>query len=130
MSETASSFDSDVRVATPGPPSSSERNSVVLVDVLTIAFGILAPLVGYFVVDKGSRSWASAQIRETLNFSITLFIAFIVLLVLEMTVVLAIPAMIAMFVIWVVALVSLVKGAIRAKGGLDYRFPFTLRLIS
>lgn len=130
MSEQTGLFDGDTHAAASDLPSSQERNSVVLVDILAIVFGILPALVGYFFVDRNRQPWASGQIRETLNFSITLFIAFIVLLILEMTVVLAIPAMIAMFVIWVVAVVSLIKGAARAKSGLNYRFPFTWRLIS
>lgn len=91
-----------------------------------IPFGnVIAPLV-IWQLRKDDMPFAAAQAKEALNFQITVCLA-------ALLCVLLVVILIGFFLLWLLAiatLVLLVIAAIKANDGVDYRYPFTLRLVS
>ena len=122
-------------------PSSEERQwalfahlSALLGCILTGAwFGwgcFIGPLI-IWLVKKDTMPFVDDQAKEALNFNITVAIIGVALLVLTLITfglgaLLALPIGVVVGVGW---LVCTILAAIRANEGVQYRYPFTLRLI-
>jgi uncharacterized protein len=114
-----------------GELSSDEKNMAMLghlsaLSGIIIPFGnIVAPLV-IWQVKKDTMPFAAAQAKEALNFNITASIAGVVagLLVLILVGFVLLP------IIGIAWLVFTVIAGINASKGENYRYPFTLRLVS
>lgn len=86
---------------------------------------IIAPLV-IWQIYKDRSAYVTYHAKESLNFQITVAIAATISLIL-------IFVLIGIVLIWVVGLAALILtiiAGIRANNGENYRYPFTLRLIS
>ena len=108
---------------------SQEDKTMALIAHLS---GILTWFIGPLVIwlinkDKTDKEWLNSQAREALNFQITVFLAFIVSII-AMTVTLGILFFLPMLV-GLGALVLCIMAAIKANEGVDYRYPFAIRLI-
>lgn len=98
---------------------------------LSAFFGVIFPfgnLLGPLILwqlKRESDPFIDAQGKEALNFQITVAIAALVSTLL-MVIVIGFPLLLLVFV---GALVLTIIGGIKANEGLDYRYPFTLRLL-
>lgn len=90
-----------------------------------IPFGnIIAPLV-IWLIKKDEFPFVNDQGKEALNFQITVSIAAVISGVLTM-ICIGIPMLIA---VAIVNIVFPIIAGIKANDGIEYRYPFTLRLI-
>lgn len=117
--------------ATSVPSQAEERNWAMAAHLsafsgVIIPFGsILAPLV-VWLVKKDSMPFVAEHAREALNFNITVGLVGLVCALLTFVLIgfLLLPALL---VAWVVLTVL---AAVAASKGENYRYPFTLRLVS
>ena len=117
-----------------GSPSAEEKQWAMFAHLSALIGGILTsgwagsigcfigPLIMPFVDDQG---------KESLNFNITVAIVFLALLVLSIVtfgigLVLAIPLWVIIGIAW---LVLTIIASLKAKDGIAYRYPLTLRFI-
>ena len=86
---------------------------------------IVGPLV-VWLIKKDTMPMVNQHGKESLNFQITVLIAFMVCLVLTLVVI----GVVLMFVVGIGALVLTIMAAVKVSNGqFDYKYPFTLRLI-
>jgi uncharacterized Tic20 family protein len=100
-----------------------------------VALAFLGPLI--VMLTQGARSpFVRRHAVESLNFQITLIIAFLVgsivgailaIITLGLALIILIPLALA---VGIGALVLIIKAGIKANNGEEYRYPFTLRLVS
>jgi uncharacterized protein len=106
---------------------SDQRMWATLAHISGLLFGFLGPLVIYLVTKERGR-FVRSQSLEALNFQITLAIAVVVGVVLGIATLgigfLLLP------LVGVAALVLMILASIAANRGEEYRYPFTLRLVS
>lgn len=106
----------------PAPPLSpaDEKTWAVIIHVGGIFFGVLAPLVGYFLLkDRGPfvRHHAVAAV----NFQLTLLIPYLVGVGLA-----AVGGLVVAFLAWVLAIVFGVLAARATNDGHFHRYPFAI----
>lgn len=93
-----------------------------------IITGFIGPLVIWLInKDKADKGWITGQAKEALNFQITVILAMIVAIILTI-VSLGLLFFLPM-VVGVAALVLCILAGIKANEGVDYRYPFAIRLI-
>jgi uncharacterized Tic20 family protein len=105
-------------------PTSDEKTMALLSHILTLIGGFVAPLIIY-LVKKDESKFIEDHAKESLNFQITLCIAFIVSAIL-------IIVLIGIFLIWILSIMALILviiATLRASEGKIYRYPFNIRLI-
>ena len=125
-----SEFD-NVTAPPPAPSGAApqEDRTIALITHLSgIIAGFIVPLIMWLInKDKPEKSWLTDQSKESLNFQITIAIAFVVAFIL-MTITLGLlfflPALVG-----ITNLVFCILGGIKANNGEAYRYPFALRLI-
>jgi len=115
----------------PTSPTEDARTMAMLchllafVGMLGIPFGnILGPLV-IWLLKKDADPFIDDQGKEALNFQITVTIAAVVSALLTLVFV----GFLLLAVILVAWLVLVIMAALKAKDGVAYRYPFTLRLL-
>lgn len=125
-----------------GSPSAEEKQWAMFAHLSALIGGILtsgwAGSIGCFIgpliiwlVKKDTMPFVDDQGKESLNFNITVAIVFLALLVLSIVtfgigLVLAIPLWVIIGIAW---LVLTIIASLKAKDGIAYRYPFTLRFI-
>jgi uncharacterized Tic20 family protein len=122
MEQQNSFLGTDAQPAT--PPTSDEKTLAVLAHVLTLVSSFIAPLIIY-LIKKDESSYVAYHAKESLNFQITLFLAWIVCFILIFVV-------IGIFLLWalgIAALILVIVACIRASEGKLYKYPFCIRLI-
>jgi uncharacterized protein len=107
-------------------PTSDERLLAVLSHILAIVpgIGIFGPLVIY-LLKKDDSGFVAANAKESLNFQLTIIIAYIVSFIL-------IVVLIGIFLLWIIGILNLILvivASIRASENKIYQYPFNLRLI-
>lgn len=130
----------------PPPPAGSataeEKQWAMFAHLSALAGGLItsgwAGNIGFFIgplviwlMKKDTMPFVADQAREALNFAITVSIAFLALMLLTVLS-LGIGALLTvplMMVIGITALVLCIIAAIKANGGVAYRYPFALRLV-
>ncbi|KFN41390.1 hypothetical protein N789_05810 [Arenimonas oryziterrae DSM 21050 = YC6267] len=91
-----------------------------------IVAGFIGPLVIWLInKDKADKAWLNGQAVESLNFQITIFIAYMVAGVLTFVLI----GMLLIPVILLANLILCIMAGMKANEGVDYRYPFALRLI-
>ena len=114
-------------------PTQEERNWALVahlgpIVVGAVSIGVLAfvlPLV-IFLAKRDESEFVSDQAKESLNFQITIFLAYLVCLPLVLVV-------IGVFLWGVIFLAHIILGivaAVQSYDGVRYRYPVALRLIS
>jgi len=97
--------------------------SALVASLVGLAF--LGPLLVLLI--KGNESpIVRRQAVESLNFQLTTLIAFIVSVVLVFVLI----GILLLFVVGALWLVFTIIGAVKASSGVDYRYPFNLRMVS
>ena len=122
MEQQNSFLGTDAQPAT--PPTSDEKTVAVLAHILTLVSSFIAPLIIY-LIKKDESSYVAYHAKESLNFQITLLLAYIVCFILIFVV-------IGLFLIWalgIAALILVIVATIRASEGKLYKYPFCIRLI-
>jgi hypothetical protein len=111
----------------PGPADSGltqdERTWALLSHVLSLVGGFVAPLV-IWLVKKEDSAYVAEHALESLNFQITVTIAWLVAFALA-----CIGGFFLLPVIAVYALVMIIIATLKASEGKSYQYPLTLRLI-
>jgi len=105
-------------------PTSEEKTMALLAHVLTFVSNIIAPLIIY-LVKKDDSSFVAFHAKESLNFQITMLIAFIVSILLWVVI-------IGFFITWLLGIADLVLvivATMKASEGKLYRYPFSIRFI-
>lgn len=103
----------------------TDRNIAVLTHLGGILFSFLPSLI-VWLLKKDDNAWLGEQAREALNFQITVLIGYVVAWVLAFVLI----GLILLPAIYVVNLVLCIIAAAKISQGVDYRYPFALRLIS
>lgn len=104
-------------------PTSEEKTMAVLSHILSIVAGFLAPLIIYLV--KKDSPYVQSHAKESLNFQLTMLIAYIVCVILMVV-------LIGILLIWLVMIANLVLviiATIRASENKMYKYPFAIRFI-
>lgn len=107
-----------------GPVTDSERTLAILSHVLTLVAWFFAPLVIY-LVKKDESPFVREHAKESLNFQLTLIVAYIAAGLLMLL-------LVGFFLLMLVALMQLVLviiATVRAADNQLYRYPFTIRFI-
>ncbi|KRB08909.1 DUF4870 domain-containing protein [Lysobacter sp. Root690] len=109
--------------------SSEDRTLAMITHLSAIVFGFIVPLIIWLInKDKPEKEFLTDQSKEALNFTISLFIVYIVLMVLSF-VTFGLAGLLSP-VIWIVSVVFFIIAGLKAKDGVRYRYPLTLRLIA
>jgi len=116
--------------APPPPPTGAapqeDRTIALLTHLSGILFGFIVPLIIWLVnKDKTDKAWLNDQAIESLNFQITVFIAFVVSWILAFVLI----GLLLMPLIGIANLVLCIIAGMKANNGEAYRYPFALRLI-
>ena len=116
--------------APPPPPSGAapqEDRTIALITHLSgIVAGFIVPLIMWLInKDKPEKSWLTDQSKESLNFQITILVAYVICVVLSAVLIGAF----LMPIVWLVNLVFCILGGVASNKGESYRYPFALRLI-
>ena len=92
--------------------------------------GIVASFIGPLVIwlinkDKTDKEWLNTQAKEALNFQITIVIAYFICGVLTVVLIgaLLLP------VVWLANLILCIMAGMKNNEGVDYKYPFAIRLI-
>jgi uncharacterized protein len=108
--------------------SDDDKTMGMISHLLGIVTGFLGPLIIWLMnKDKTDKSWVVDQAKEALNFQITIAIAMVVAIIL-MTVTLGLLFFVPMIVA-LGGLILAIMAGLKAKDGVDYRYPFAIRLI-
>jgi uncharacterized Tic20 family protein len=107
-------------------PSSDERLLALLSHLLAIVpgIGILGPLV-IFLLKKDESSFVTANAKESLNFQITICLAFVASFILVFVLV----GVLLLWILGIMDIVLVIVATVRASENQVYRYPFNLRLI-
>jgi uncharacterized protein len=107
-------------------PTSDERTFAILSHILAIVpgIGIFGPLV-IWLIKKDESPFVEANAKESLNFQLTMLIAYVVSWIL----VIVLIGVMLFFVIWVLNIVLVIVASIKTSENKIYRYPFNLRLI-
>lgn len=93
-----------------------------------IVTGFIGPLVIWLInKDKTDKDWLIGQAKEALNFQITIIIAIIIsiiLMVVSFGILFFLPMLVG-----IGALVLSIMAGLKANEGVDYRYPFAIRMI-
>ncbi len=124
-----------------GAPGEEERQWAMFAHLSALAGGLLTSALGgwgFFIgplviwlMKKDTMPFVGDQAKEALNFNITVSAIFVILLIvtiftLGLGALLTVPVML---VVGIGALVLIIMASIKAKEGVAYRYPFTIRLI-
>ena len=124
-----------------GVPGEEERQWAMFAHLSALAGGLLTSALGgwgFFIgplviwlMKKDTMPFVGDQAKEALNFNITISAIFVILLILTiftlgLGALLTVPVML---VVGIGALVLIIMASMKAKEGVAYRYPFTIRLI-
>jgi len=107
------------------PVSDNERMLGVLSHALTLIAGFLVPLVIY-LLKKDDSLFIREHAKESLNFQLTLLIAYMVAILLIFIIV----GIVLLPIIGLIQLVLVVVATINAADNKLYRYPFCIRFVS
>lgn len=121
----------DPSPASSAAPTENERTWGMLAHLAALV-GLIVPLVGNVVAPwlvwltkRDQSAFVGEQARESLNFNISVSLAAIVCSLLVLVFIGVLLGM-ALFIVW---LAFTLTAAIRASEGVNYHYPFSLRLV-
>lgn len=108
------------------PPTSDERVMGILSHILAIVpgIGIFGPLV-IWLIKKDESPFVEANAKESLNFQLTMLIAYAICWILVFVIVGAF----FFGIVWVLNLILVIVASVKTSENKIYRYPFNLRLI-
>ena len=93
--------------------------------LITLLFSFIPGLL-LWLLKKDESAFLGEQGREALNFQITLLIAYM----LSYGLMLVLIGFVMLGAVWLANIILCVVAAAKTSQGVDYRYPFTLRLIN
>jgi uncharacterized protein len=103
-----------------------DKTMGLITHISGIFTGFIGPLVIWLInKDKTGKEWLIAEAKESLNFQITVAIAYVICSALMFVLI----GMLLFPLVWIAAIVLSIMGGLKAKDGTSYRYPFALRLI-
>jgi uncharacterized protein len=106
--------------------SQDDKNLGMLTHLSGILLGFIVPLIIWLMnKDKTDKDFINGEAKEALNFQITIMIGYVVCMVLT---VILIGAFL-MPLLWIANIVFCIIAGLKAKDGVAYRYPVTIRLI-
>ena len=103
-----------------------EQKTMAMLSHLLGIFGFLGPLVIWLInKDKPNSEFVIDQSKESLNFQITMAIGFVASSILAIIAI----GFLTGLALAVVNLILCVMAGMKANEGVEYRYPFALRLI-
>ncbi len=105
-------------------PSSDDKTMAILSHILSIFAGFLAPLIIY-VIKKDNSPYATAHAKESLNFQLTMLIAYFACFIL-MFLLIGFPLLV---LLGIANLVLVIIATIRASENKLYKYPFSIKFI-
>jgi uncharacterized protein len=106
-------------------PSNDDKNIAVITHLAGICLSIIPGLV-VWLLKKDENAYLSTQAKEALNFQITMLLIFFICKVLMWVLI----GFALLPLAWVLDLVLCIFAAVATSKGEQYKYPFTLRLIS
>ena len=109
-----------------GAPSDDQKTLALITHLSGIVLGFIVPLIIWLInKDKTDKGWLIGQAKEALNFQITVALAWIIAI--------ALSVLLIGFLLYPVILIGniilCIMAGMKANEGVDYRYPFALRLI-
>jgi len=117
-------------IETNGTPEKDERMWGMLCHLtafagLIIPFGwILGPLI-VWLIKKDEMPFVDDQGKESLNFQLTMFIAFIISAILIFVVI----GFLFVGILYIYEIIVLIIASIKANDGVRYRYPYTIKFL-
>lgn len=105
-------------------PSSDDKTMAILSHCLCIVAGFIAPLVIY-LIKKDNSPYATAHAKESLNFQLTMLIAYFASFIL-MFILIGIPLLV---LLTIANLVLVIIATIKASENKMYKYPFSIKFI-
>lgn len=105
-------------------PTSDDKTMAILSHILCIVAGFLAPLIIY-LIKKDNSPFATAHAKESLNFQLTMLIAYIVSWILVFLLI----GFLLIFLLAIANLVLVIIATIKASEGKLYKYPFSIKFI-
>ena len=116
---------SDINEAAVAAPQ-EDRTLAMLTHLSGIILSFIVPLVIWLTnKDKADKAWLNDQAKEALNFQITIAIAYVACTILAVIII----GGLLMPLVWIVNLIFCILAGLKANEGVNYRYPFALRLI-
>lgn len=106
------------------PISSEDKTMAILSHVLCIVAGFLAPLIIY-LIKKDDSPYVAAHAKESLNFQLTMLIAFIISFILMFVII----GILLMVLLSIANLVLVIIATIKASEGKFYKYPFSIKFV-
>lgn len=107
-----------------GPPPSQDEKTMAMLAHLLGVLGFLGPLI-IWLIKKDQSPFVNDQGKEALNFHLVMLIGIIIGVATAAFCV----GLIILPAVWIVSVIFSILGAMKAKEGLAYRYPFTIRFI-
>ncbi len=102
-----------------------DKNLATLIHVGGIFFGFLPALIVFLLKKEEASPWLLQQLKEALNFQLTILIASVGALVLSFLLIGAFLIPIILIINFVFCLIA----AIKTSSGEEYRYPLSIRLV-
>jgi len=103
----------------------NDKNIAVLTHLGGIFFGFIPALI-VWLLKKDDSPYIGEQAREGLNFQITVLLGYLIAWVLTFLLI----GLLVFPVVYIANLVLCIVAAVNTSKGEEYRYPFSLRLIS
>ncbi|WP_248886276.1 DUF4870 domain-containing protein [Acidithiobacillus acidisediminis] len=116
---------SDSSVVVP-ETSNEDRNTATLVHAGGILFGFLPSLIVYLLKKDQAGPWLMEQLREALNFQITMLIAYVAATILSSLLI----GLVLFPILFFVDLIFCILAAVKTSSGGSYRYPLSIRLVN
>ena len=106
--------------------SQDDKTMALIGHISGIVAGFIGPLIIWLInKDKTDKGWLIGQAKEALNFQITVALAWIIAI--------ALSVLLIGFLLYPVILIGnillCIMAGMKANEGVDYRYPFAIRLI-
>lgn len=106
--------------------SQDDRTMALIGHISGIVAGFIGPLIIWLInKDKTDKGWLNGQAKEALNFQITVGLAWIIAIALSILLI----GFLLYPVILIGNIVLCIMAGMKANEGVDYRYPFAIRLI-
>jgi hypothetical protein len=103
-----------------------DRTMAMISHLSGIVAGFIGPLIIWLInKDKADKGWLNDQAKEGLNFQITIFIAYVIAGALTLVLI----GMLLIPIIMIGNIILCIMAGMKANEGVDYRYPFAIRLI-
>jgi uncharacterized Tic20 family protein len=106
--------------------SQDDKTMAMIGHLSGIIAGFIGPLVIWLInKDKADKEWLNGQAKEALNFQITIAIGWVAAIALSMILI----GFLLYPVLLIGNIILCIMAGMKANEGVDYKYPFALRLI-